>query len=133
MLVFIDESGDPGFMPGSSRFFTVVLVLFEEEDEAIACDNRIQLLRRELRLPEDYEFKFSHNSHRVKSAFLQAVAPYGFFYTAVSLNKVPEKLWGPGFREPNTSKASLNGKNIAITSPQKSYVYKSGPRKDKAS
>jgi len=102
MLVFVDESGDPGFDPGSSRFFTVALVLFEEEDEALACDRRIGLLRRELRLSDDYEFKFSHNSRRTRTAFLNAVSPYGFFYTAVSLNKQPEKLWGEGFHDPRS-------------------------------
>jgi hypothetical protein len=102
VLVFVDESGDPGFRPGSSAFFTVALVLFEEEDEATACDQRIALLRRELRLAEDYEFRFSHNSRRVRSAFLQAIEPYGFFYTAVALNKGSGQLWGPGFQHPHS-------------------------------
>lgn len=49
MLVFIDESGDPGLKieKGSSRYFTVSLVVFEEHDEALACDQRINLLKRE--------------------------------------------------------------------------------------
>lgn len=51
MLIFIDESGDPGLKikQGSSKFFTVGLVVFEDHNEAIACDNRIGLLRKELR------------------------------------------------------------------------------------
>lgn len=50
MLVFIDESGDPGLKieKGSSRYFTVSLVVFEDKEEALACDQRIGLLRREL-------------------------------------------------------------------------------------
>jgi len=61
MLVFIDESGDTGLKvkKGSSRYFIITLVSFEENEEAIVCDQRIQLLKRELRLPADFEFKFS--------------------------------------------------------------------------
>jgi len=61
MLVFIDESVDPGLKVGygSTRYFVVTLVLFEDIDEAIACDQRIGLLRKELGLRDGTEFKFS--------------------------------------------------------------------------
>lgn len=60
MLIFIDESGDSGLKidQGSSRFFTVSLVVFEDHDEALACDQRIGLLKRELRWKEGSEFHF---------------------------------------------------------------------------
>ena len=50
MQVFIDESGDSGFKfeKCSSRFFTVAMVVFNDSDEAEACDQRIQLLKKEL-------------------------------------------------------------------------------------
>ena len=91
MLAFVDESGDPGrkIGKGSSLFFSVACVTFDENDEALACDQRITLLRRELRLPDGYEFHFFSNSRRVREAFLKAVAPYSFFYHAFSLNKDP--------------------------------------------
>ena len=40
MLVLIDESGDSGLKTeqGSSRFFTIGLVVFEDHDEAQAVD-----------------------------------------------------------------------------------------------
>ncbi|MBI4683989.1 MAG: DUF3800 domain-containing protein [Nitrospirae bacterium] len=100
MLVFVDESGDSGFKTeqGSSQFFTVALVIFEEHDEATACDQRIQLLRRELGWNERSEFHFNRNSDRVRRTFLQAVSPYNFFYYGIVLNKDPQKLWGEGFR-----------------------------------
>lgn len=100
MLVFIDESGDPGLKidKGSSRFFVVSLVIFEDEEEANACDKRIELLRRELGYPEDYEFHFRENSERVRVSFLRAVAPYDFFYFGIVLNKDPNRLYGEGFR-----------------------------------
>ena len=47
MLVFIDESGDAGLKldSGSTDYFIVTLVAFEDRDEATAADQRIQLLK----------------------------------------------------------------------------------------
>jgi hypothetical protein len=100
MLVFIDESGDSGLQigKGSSRFFTIGLVVFEEADEAEACDTRIELLRRELGWDLKSEFHFKRNSDRVRNSFLEAVSPYSFFYYGVVINKDPKKLWGEGFK-----------------------------------
>ena len=100
MLVFIDESGDSGLKinQGSSHFFTVSLVMFEDNDEASACDQRIKLLKKELGLAEDYEFHFKRNSDKVRRSFLAAMAPYSFFYYGIVINKNPDKLWGEGFR-----------------------------------
>src|SRR3989338_8953234 len=100
MLVFIDESGDPGLRieEGSSRYFTVSLVVFEDHEDALACDQRIELLKRELGW-EDGEFHFNRNSARVRKAFLGAVAPYNFFFYGVVINKDPRKLWGDGFKD----------------------------------
>ena len=55
------------------------------------------MLRYELSLPKDYEFHFMSNSRKVRLAFLEAVAPYDFFYHAFALNKDPSKLYGAGF------------------------------------
>lgn len=101
MLVFIDESGDSGLKvsEGSSRFFTVALVVFEDLEEASACDLRIMLLKKELGWSTDQEFHFKRNSDRVRRIFLEAVSPYAFFYYGIVINKDPEKLWGPGFKD----------------------------------
>lgn len=100
MLVFIDESGDSGLKikEGSSRYFTVSLVVFEDYDEALACDQRIRLLKKELGFPESAEFHFKRNSDRVRRAFLAAITPYNFFYYGIVINKDLGKLWGEGFR-----------------------------------
>ena len=44
MLVFIDESGDSGLKinNGSSRYFAVSLVIFADDNEANACDKKIE-------------------------------------------------------------------------------------------
>lgn len=89
MLVFIDESGDSGFKldRGSSEFFTVSLVVFNDVDEASRCDNRIELLKTELGKSKDWEFHFKENSHRVREEFIKAVMPYDFFYYGIIINK----------------------------------------------
>ncbi len=98
MLIFIDESGDPGLKvnQGSSEYFSVSLVVFEDEDEAVACDQRIELLRHEIGWRVGSEFHFRRNSHRVREAFLNAVQPYSFFYYGIVINK--SKLYGEGFK-----------------------------------
>ena len=104
VLAFVDESGDAGrkLDKGSSRFLTVAVVTFEDPGEALACDRRIERLRQDLNLPAGFEFHFRDNSHRVRLAFLEAVAPFDFFYHAFALNKDPEKLYGPGFQYPDS-------------------------------
>lgn len=98
MLVFIDESGDAGLKldKGSSRLFTVVLVVFEETEEAEKTDKRIDLLRSELGLHPQFEFHFNGMNHRLRRTFLETVSTGGFFYYGIVINKT--KLTGPGFR-----------------------------------
>jgi hypothetical protein len=76
----------------------VTLVTFEENEEAVACDQRIRLLKRELGLLESYEFKFSKTSQELRKKFLETVMPYEFFYFSIVINKDPAKLYGGGFR-----------------------------------
>jgi len=98
MLVFIDESGDTGLKieKGATRYFVIVMIVFEDNEEALACDRRIDLLRRELSVPPDFEFHFHKNSNRIREEFFRAVFPYQFFYYGIVINK--QKLFGEGFR-----------------------------------
>lgn len=98
MLVFIDESGDTGLKitEGSSEHFVVALVTFEDHDEAAACDQTIELLKKELGLGVADEFKFSKLPGKKREAFFDAVIPYSFFYFGVVIKK--SKLYGKGFQ-----------------------------------
>jgi hypothetical protein len=98
MLVFVDEAGDTGLKieKGSSRYFIVTLLIFEDHEEAAAADTRISLLRRELGLSAEYEFHFNETPERIKGVFFDAIVPYNFFYFAIVINKA--KLYGPGFK-----------------------------------
>lgn len=98
MLVFIDESGDPGLKldSGSSEHFIVTLVAFEDNAEALAANQRIQRLKGELSFAREFEFKFNKLKGVYREAFLTAVAGFGWFYFSVVINK--RKLAGQGFR-----------------------------------
>lgn len=98
MLVFVDESGDSGLKLdcGSSKYFIITLVVFEENEEAEALDKRINLLRHEFDLYVDFEFKFNKCDKDIRTRFLQAVLPYNFFYFAIVINK--KGLYGEGFK-----------------------------------
>jgi len=89
MLVFIDESGDPGLNieAGSSKYFIVALAAFEDRDEALAVDDRISLLRKEQRFPVRFEFHFNKMNPAYRRMFLEAIASYNFFYCAVVIDK----------------------------------------------
>jgi len=89
MLVFIDEAWDTGFQfdKHSSQFFTIWMVVFNEYEEAANCDQRIQLLKKELWLHEGYEFHYKKDSDHIKESFFTAVAPYDFFYYGIVINK----------------------------------------------
>lgn len=89
MLIFIDESGDPGLNieAGSSKNFIVALVAFEDHNEALAADDRISLLRKEQGFPASFEFHFNKMKPAYRRMFLEAIASYDFFYCAVVMDK----------------------------------------------
>ena len=99
MLVFIDESGDSGMKKreGSSQYFFVTAVMFEDNEDAAACDVRIDRLREEMRLHPRFEFHFNSCSDAFRKQFLQTIGPFHFFYHVFGLNK--HRLWSDGFQD----------------------------------
>ncbi|MBI4668490.1 MAG: DUF3800 domain-containing protein [Elusimicrobia bacterium] len=97
MLVYVDESGDAGLKisQGSSPYFVVALIVFDDHEETQAVEQRIQLLRHELQLHPRFEFKFNKCSRELRLAFLRAVAPCSFFYYGIVIDK--SGLYGEGF------------------------------------
>ena len=89
MFVFIDEAWDSWFKfnKQSSKFFTIWMVIFENTEDAEYCSARIDLIRKELNLPKNYEFHYKRDSDRIKKEFIKKVAPYDFFYYWVIINK----------------------------------------------
>jgi hypothetical protein len=89
MLVFIDDSGDPGFKfeKGSSRFFVISLVIFHDELEAEKAAVAIKELRRELGFPNSVEFKFNKSRRKIRERFLQTVNPFDFRIRSLVIDK----------------------------------------------
>jgi hypothetical protein len=85
----IDDSGDPGFKfdKGSSRFFVIALVIFDDELEAEKTAIAIKELRRELGFPEDVEFKFFKSKNLVREKFLRTITPFQFRVRCLVVDK----------------------------------------------
>lgn len=97
MLVFVDESGDPGFRfeRHSSVHFTVAAIVFASETDADATAQVIERLRTRLGFGPAHEFHFSHASNRVRKAFFESVACCRFDAYGFVLNKAV--LWSGKF------------------------------------
>ena len=89
MQIFIDEAGDPWFKfeKHSSKFFVIGGVIFDREKEAYACARRIDGLRKELKVPEQYEFHYTKDSLLRKQHFFQAITEYKFSYFGLIIDK----------------------------------------------
>ena len=89
MLVFLDESGDPGMNVerGASELFVVALVTFKGPAEAQRCDDAIAEHRRSIGVPSGFEFHFSQNSRRQREALLSAISDCDFQTHVFALNK----------------------------------------------
>ena len=89
MLVFIDDSGDPGFKTekGSSLVFVIACVVFDDELEAERTALSIKEFRRVLKFPDTVEFKFSKSSKEIRQRFLTVVNKYKFKIRCLVINK----------------------------------------------
>jgi hypothetical protein len=98
MLVFIDDSGDPGFQikKGSSSVFVITLVIFDDNLEAEKTSVAIKELRRKLKISDNYEFKFNKSNDRFKKAFFECVTPFKYSVRAIVVRK--ELIYSPRLR-----------------------------------
>lgn len=87
MLVFIDESGDPGFQvaKGSSPVFVMAMVMFADGDAARRTGQAIEAVRTECGLTT--EFKFNKSRDVVRDAFFQGVSASPFRVRAIVVEK----------------------------------------------
>lgn len=87
MLIFIDESGDPGFKveQGASPIFVVAMVMFQTAVDAATTEQAInESAARQLHKPE---FKFSKCSNDVRDKFFTAVCGCPFLVRAIVVRK----------------------------------------------
>lgn len=89
MLVFIDDSGDPGFKikKGSSVVFVIACVIFDDELEAEKTAVAIKELRRKLKKSDNFEFKFNKANREFRLKFLKHVAHFKFRIRTIIFEK----------------------------------------------
>lgn len=89
MLVFIDDSGDPGFKleRGSSRFFVIACVIFDDNLDAEEAALKIKRLRRSLNWRDDHEFKFNKATKAIRLSFLSEIQSCPFRVRAIIADK----------------------------------------------
>ncbi len=89
MLVFIDDSGDPGFKldKGSGKHFVIACVIFDDNLDAEETALKIKRLRRSLNWRDDHEFKFNKANKQIRLAFLNEVKGCKFRIRAIVADK----------------------------------------------
>lgn len=89
MLIFIDESGDPGFKvgQGSSHSFVIACVCFTDPSHAESTANIIRTYRDSLGWKESSEFKFSKSRKDIRLGFLKEVSGSPFTVRAIVFQK----------------------------------------------
>jgi hypothetical protein len=89
MLVFIDESGHPGFKfsRGSDPVFGIGMVVFADSAAASATNQCLDELRAQLQ--RKTEFKFSKSTDRLRDAFFPRIATCPFTIRALLVRKDP--------------------------------------------
>lgn len=89
MLMFIDDSGDPGFKfgSGSSKDLVIASCLFDSDTEAEEVSHAINDFRKSLGWSAGEEFKFSKTRKEIRSQFFNSLKSLPFSVRAVSVNK----------------------------------------------
>lgn len=94
-LVFIDDSGDPGFTEVSSTNFVMAAALFMDPEVADTLSKQISEYRRSLGWRDDYEFKFAKIRKDVIVDLLKMVINYDFQIYAVHIDKTAFQYVSP--------------------------------------
>lgn len=96
MLVLIDESGCPGFKlnKGSTPYFAIAMVIFNDLMEAEHTSLSINQLRENLKIKPEFKFNKSNNS--IRDAFFKNIKQFNFAVKALVVKK--ETIYSPRLR-----------------------------------
>lgn len=103
MIIFIDDSGDPGFKigKGSSEVFVIALVIFDDPLDAEETALKIKRLKQSMGLHEKYEFKFNKCSKVFRCKFLSIIADSKFRVRSIVMSK--KNIYGVELRRSRES------------------------------
>ena len=86
-LIFIDDSGDPGFRDVSSNHFVMAAAIFTDSQTAKQLSQEISNYRRMLNWRDDYEIKFSKLRKDFIKDILRLTIKYDYQIYAAAINK----------------------------------------------
>lgn len=88
-LIFIDDSGDPGFKTdrGASRMFVIACIVFDSPYTAEFASAGIKVLKEKLGWKQIREFKFHRATEEQKDVFFKNIKNYDFRIRAVVVDK----------------------------------------------
>jgi len=96
-LVFIDDSGDPGFKGATSANFVMAAALFIEPKVATEVNKVISEFRKSLGWQDEAEFKFRKTNKKIIKQLLEVVIGYDFKVYAVYVDKTSHERMLPVF------------------------------------
>lgn len=86
-LIFIDDSGDPGFKGATSSNFVMASAVFIEPEVATEVNKVISDFRRSIGWNDETEFKFRKTNKKIVKELLGLVQAYDFQVFAVYVDK----------------------------------------------
>lgn len=88
-LIFIDDSGDPGFKidRGASRMFVIVCVVFANYVDADFASMQLEMLKKKLDWKQEREFKFHRATDVQKEEFFKTLKSLKFRIYATIVDK----------------------------------------------
>ena len=88
-LIFIDDSGDPGFKfnRGSSRYFVIACVIFDNKKDSEIVSQKLGTLKQEMAWIKTREFKFHRANDRQKDLFFNSIKHLPFKVRAIVVDK----------------------------------------------
>lgn len=121
MLVLIDESGDTGFKEGSSRFFVMTMIVFDDNDgdgrypSAEETSSTIKnILESTGHKPE---FHFSQCSHKIRHSFFNAINKNSCEFKVYALIIDKKKIYSPQLRSNTKNFYNFFLKQLLAKSP----------------
>ncbi len=118
--LFIDESGDIGSITrrGASKVFVMSAIYFSDKISTMLAVEKIQTLKKHLKIPGSYEFKYQKTRGLYKEAFFGNLKHVECQAFALVVNKKPN--------DPNTSYGKYLGylfAQIRKTLPTGSFAF----------
>lgn len=86
-LVFIDDSGDPGFKSASSSNFVMAAAVFIDPEVAFSMMQEMDEYRELLGWRYNHEFRFKKNPKNVVAELLRRLSKYDFQIYAIYIDK----------------------------------------------